>query len=73
MRLLHSKTMKFKEFMGDDNLPPYAILSHTWGGDEVTYQEMTSWKPKRRAGYTKIKYSCDQAIKDNLEWVWVDT
>jgi hypothetical protein len=25
--------------LNDEELPPYAILSHTWGPDEVTYQE----------------------------------
>jgi hypothetical protein len=39
MRLLHSETLEFKEF-NSDNVPPYAILSHTWGVDEVNYQEM---------------------------------
>jgi len=61
--------------MGDDNLPPYAILSHTWGDDEVTCQDMTSWglQKRNKAGYAKIKYCCAQAIKEGLEWVWIDT
>ena len=40
MRLIESQTLRFKEFQGDDDVPPYAILSHTWGEDEVTYQDM---------------------------------
>jgi hypothetical protein len=27
----------------------------------------------QKEGYAKIKYACDQAIKDNLGYVWVDT
>jgi hypothetical protein len=38
MRLLNSTTLKFKVFI-DEQLPPYAILSHTWGLEEVSYQE----------------------------------
>jgi len=66
--------------MGDDNLPPYAILSHTWGDDEVTCQDITSWSVQRTKagyskakGYSKIKYCCTQAIEDGLEWSWIDT
>ncbi|KAF1842816.1 HET-domain-containing protein [Cucurbitaria berberidis CBS 394.84] len=39
MRLLHSTTFEFEVFH-DDQIPPYAILSHTWGEEEVSYQEM---------------------------------
>lgn len=39
MRLLNSATLEFEVFYGDD-IPPYLILSHTWGHEEVTYQEM---------------------------------
>jgi hypothetical protein len=39
MRLLHAATGKMKNFIDDDDIPPYAILSHTWGDDEVTFQD----------------------------------
>ncbi|EFQ94723.1 hypothetical protein CFE70_001130 [Pyrenophora teres f. teres 0-1] len=39
MRLLDATTLEFRDFT-DDQLPPYVILSHTWGDEEVTYQEM---------------------------------
>lgn len=29
--------------------------------------------PGRRKGWRKIKYCCEQAAKDNLEYSWVDT
>ncbi|KAI1493190.1 heterokaryon incompatibility protein-domain-containing protein [Biscogniauxia mediterranea] len=35
MRLLHTKTFELHTFIGDDDVPPYAILSHTWGQDEI--------------------------------------
>ncbi|KAF8861247.1 HET-domain-containing protein [Acephala macrosclerotiorum] len=74
MRLLNAQTRRLSEFMGDDALPPYAILSHTWGRDEVTYQDINSPDSGlAKEGCTKIKYCCDQAIKDGLYWAWVDT
>ena len=38
MRLLDSKTLQLKEFP-DNAIPSYAILSHTWGSDEVSYTD----------------------------------
>lgn len=39
MRLLSSTTLEFKVF-SDEELPPYAILSHTWGAEEISYQDL---------------------------------
>ena len=51
-------------------MPPYAILSHTWGPDELTFKNM------EQKGYVpskKIDGCCKQALKDELNFVWVDT
>jgi len=73
MRLLHSKTLRLREFIEDDSIPPYAILSHTWGQDEVTYQDMSVSGAKEKAGYAKIGHCCSQAAEDGFEWTWIDT
>jgi hypothetical protein len=39
MRLLHATTLEFEVFH-DNQTPQYLILSHTWGNEEVTYQDM---------------------------------
>jgi len=39
MRLINSVTRDFEEFIGSD-IPKYAILSHTWGDEEISFQEM---------------------------------
>jgi hypothetical protein len=39
MRLLHTSAFQLKSFY-DLELPPYVILSHTWGDEEVTLQEV---------------------------------
>ena len=58
-----------------DELPPYAILSHTWGNDddEVTFDDLRDGKGNEKAGYAKLKFCGQQAQKDNLEYFWVDT
>lgn len=58
-----------------DNIPTYAILSHTWGpeSDEVTFGDLKSKQSERKAGYAKIQFCGEQAKKDNLKYIWVDT
>ncbi len=72
MRLLHSTHLKLVEFMERD-LPPYAILSHTWEMEEVSFQEMQSDDAKSRKGYSKIEGCCKVAAAWGFEYVWVDT
>ncbi|KAI1409871.1 heterokaryon incompatibility protein-domain-containing protein [Hypoxylon sp. FL1857] len=74
MRLLNAKTYNIHEFPNDNETPPYAILSHTWGDEECTFQHWVSAPDvSLRKGYLKIKLCCEQALKDGLEWAWVDT
>ncbi len=58
-----------------NNIPPYAILSHTWGPDtdEVTFKDLREGTGKDKAGYTKIRFCADQARRYNLQYFWVDT
>ncbi|TKA46136.1 hypothetical protein B0A54_02943 [Friedmanniomyces endolithicus] len=61
----------------DDKLPPYAILSHTWGDedDEVTFDDLSRDDCGRgKAGYdAKLLFCGRQARKDDLLGFWVDT
>jgi hypothetical protein len=58
-----------------DNIPSYAILSHTWGddGDEVTFKDLTEDVGKSKPGYGKLTFCCKQAAQDGLDHFWVDT
>jgi hypothetical protein len=56
-----------------DDLPPYAILSHTWTDGEVTYDELVAGTGKNKPGYSKIRFCGDRATADNLQYFWVDT
>jgi len=48
MRLLNISTREVEEFL-DNNIPQYAILSHTWGLEEVTLHEMQALARYRRS------------------------
>jgi hypothetical protein len=75
MRLLHFNNdtdFSLTEFFEDD-IPEYAILSHRWGVEEVTFKDMTNGTSKAKAGYGKIQFCGEQARRDNLEYFWVDT
>lgn len=74
MRLINTATLQLEDFTLRD-IPSYAILSHTWGGDEVTFQDMVACKPEMRTkhGYDKIVETCRLAMEQGLAYAWVDT
>lgn len=51
----------------------YAILSHTWDRDEVSFQDVLEGKAQDRKGYAKIKNCCKLAAEQGLKYLWVDT
>jgi hypothetical protein len=78
MRLLHCQNddrFCLTEDLSDNELPPYAILSHTWGQDyeEVTFEDMINDTGQDKAGRGKIKFCAEQAAKDGLQYIWVDS
>lgn len=75
MRLLNTKTLKVEEFL-DENIPPYAILSHTWGDGEVSFQDIQSVEFARRArqpGFAKVESVCALASSQRYAYIWIDT
>jgi hypothetical protein len=60
------------EFFGDD-IPQYAILSHRWGAEEVTFKDLMNGTGKSKASYGKIQFCGEQARRDKLHYFWVDT
>ncbi|OAG05188.1 uncharacterized protein CC84DRAFT_1061266, partial [Paraphaeosphaeria sporulosa] len=51
----------------------YVILSHTWGDDEVTFDDIHQEHAESMQGYSKIVKCGEQANHDGYEWVWIDT
>ncbi|KAH6888456.1 hypothetical protein B0T10DRAFT_488212 [Thelonectria olida] len=58
-----------------DDIPAYAILSHTWGPDneELTFQDVVEGRGKDKNGYRKIEFCGTQAASDGLRHFWVDS
>jgi hypothetical protein len=75
MRLLRRKPDDDFELVtfNPDHLPPYAILSHTWTDDEVTYDELVAGTGKNKTGYEKIRFCGERATADKLQYFWIDT
>ncbi|KAK7917815.1 hypothetical protein PG985_011423 [Apiospora marii] len=93
MWLLNSASSQLKCFISDEDKPQYAILSHTWGDGEVSFQHWQAayssdslfgafpedWRHRNRynlhrmRGYEKIARCQKKALKNGIEWVWVDT
>ncbi|KAI8724279.1 HET domain-containing protein [Fusarium sp. LHS14.1] len=71
MRLLNAKTFQLEQFY-DNDIPPYAILSHTWIENEVTFQEFPTLS-RDDPRLEKTVGCCRQALQDDLTYVWVDT
>lgn len=67
MQLIRTSTLKLEEFF-DSRTPEYVILSHTWGRNEISFQEF-----QNGALNDKILNCCKQAQKDGFQYAWVDT
>lgn len=75
MQLLNARTLRLTTFYNED-VPPYAILSHTWEEEEILFEDIRDPEkpfPIHKKGWSKVKGSCEQALRNNHEWVWIDT
>ncbi|KAK4078573.1 uncharacterized protein Triagg1_2904 [Trichoderma aggressivum f. europaeum] len=75
MRLINVKTFKLEEFL-DYRVPPYAILSHTWGDDseELSFRDVEYGSVNKPGiGSVKFRGCCRQAAEDGLSYAWIDT
>lgn len=58
------------------DIPPYAILSHTWSDDpedEVLLSDVQRGTSGRKPAYAKLKKALDRAKLDGYGWLWIDT
>jgi hypothetical protein len=68
MRLIKTSTLELHEFSGTKT-PAYAILSHFWGNDEVTFQDLRDGIGSERQGWAKVVGCCDKALEDGWDFV----
>ncbi|KAF2744307.1 HET-domain-containing protein [Sporormia fimetaria CBS 119925] len=82
MRLLYYREdyredgeLSITDKLATDAIPPYAILSHTWGteDEEVTFDDLADNAGRDKPGYKKIQLCGEQAKRDGLQFFWVDT
>jgi hypothetical protein len=75
MRLLYfdsSRRLTWTNF-SQKIIPPYVILSHTWGDDEFLFEDLVNGTGYGKAGYEKILFCGEQAARDHVQYFWVDT
>jgi hypothetical protein len=75
MRLSNARTQQLELFNGND-IPEYAILSHTWGEDkdEALFEDAVPIKASAtKKGWKKIDAACTQTVRDKFKYIWVDT
>ncbi|KAI1332097.1 hypothetical protein F5Y16DRAFT_394798 [Xylariaceae sp. FL0255] len=84
MRLLNNGTLKLEEFVEPATAPPYAILSHTWGEGEITFQHLQHYVQESqhdfrlrasmnsRPGFRKIQSCIQQSLRDGLTSSWLN-
>ncbi|KAE9965765.1 hypothetical protein EG327_000339 [Venturia inaequalis] len=76
MRLVNVHTLELETFL-PGRIPRYAILSHTWGEDEILFEDMFVARGAiaERIGYAKIVDCCAQIRRrrPDLGFVWIDT
>ena len=72
MKLIHLESLTIEQF-DDDEIPHYAILSHTWGKQEINYQEMLNPTEQvtQKHGYKKIAQFAHVARSKQYKfWNW---
>ncbi|KAH9208034.1 heterokaryon incompatibility protein-domain-containing protein [Leptodontidium sp. 2 PMI_412] len=77
MRLLNTQSFTLRVFSSID-LPDYAILSHTWTGNEIIFQDFVNGhiedeNVRLKKAFPKIYGACIQAASDEYEWIWIDS
>ncbi|KAJ9151129.1 HET-domain-containing protein [Pleurostoma richardsiae] len=73
MRLINTTTLQFEEFIGTQ-IPEYAILSHTWEEEEVSFKDYEGpGDITHKKGYAKIQGTCRMAKQEGIQYAWVDT
>lgn len=74
MWLLQTESLELEEFF-DSNTPPYAILSHTWGSEEISFVEMQNGGEAARlkAGFKKVAIFCTLAKSHGFTYAWADS
>ncbi|KAK3360642.1 hypothetical protein B0T25DRAFT_515893 [Lasiosphaeria hispida] len=72
MRLLNTDTLEVETIIGQPT-SKYAILSHTWDGEELTLQALESGGAGHTKAYRKVADFCRIARANGFRHAWIDT
>jgi hypothetical protein len=74
MRLLLTIGQPFslRDF-GDENAPPYAILSHTWADEEFLFSDVQNGSVSSKKRVAEVLGCCAKADEQGFEWILIDT
>ncbi|KAI1429066.1 heterokaryon incompatibility protein-domain-containing protein [Xylaria sp. FL1777] len=78
MWLIDTSTLKLK-FVTEAEKGSYVILSHTWGDDEVSFEQFRRSDPawlddaRQQDGFSKIAKTCELAALKGFSYAWIDT
>ncbi|KAI0423795.1 hypothetical protein F5Y09DRAFT_326375, partial [Xylaria sp. FL1042] len=73
MRLLKVSPLALHEFSESD-VPTYAILSHTWGEEEILLEDIRHIEQaKTKRGFEKVHRACQLAKSQGYKYIWIDT
>lgn len=76
MRLLKADSIELVQFL-PNQIPPYAILSHTWSAnpdEEVLFSDIGKGEAKQKPAYQqKVAPACKKALGHGFDYVWIDT
>jgi len=73
MWLINTTTLRLQGFTTPSKRK-YAILSHMWEDEEVSFQAFADLgNAGKLKGFAKIERTCEEAKSRGLEFAWVDT
>jgi hypothetical protein len=79
MRLINTTTFAAEFVSVAAGAKEYAILSHTWGPEELSFQELlaieqdATHRSAAKAGYLKLQGACRKARSAGIDHIWIDT
>ena len=73
MHFIKAHSLRLESFW-DERAPEYAIISHRWEDEEVSFQDMQNLEvASTKQGFLKIRQACRTAIRNGYNYVWMDT
>lgn len=80
MRLLNTESLELSRPYVPGKVPDYAILSHRWSTEEVTFADISSTpilhpqsQTRTKKGFAQIQGVCKLALNDGYTWIWIDS